>query len=89
VTCRRRHLKFEEVPTDVVLGIDVGKADFHCALLVDDRCRSNSFPNSAAGFERLLSWLDHRKVEHVHAASRRRVAGAKSWRRFCTIAATP
>jgi len=67
VTCRRRHLKFEEVPTDVVLGIDVGKADFHCALLVDDRCRSNSFPNSAAGFERLLSWLDHRKVEHVHA----------------------
>ncbi len=52
---------------DVVLGIDVGKADFHCALLVDERCRSNSFPNSAAGFERLLGWLGHRKVERVHA----------------------
>ncbi len=52
---------------DVVLGIDVGKADFHCALLSEGRCRSNSFPNSAVGFERLVSWLGHRKVERVHA----------------------
>jgi transposase len=52
---------------DGVLGIDVGKADFHCALLVAEHMRSNSFPNSPAGFERLLSWLGHRKLEQVHA----------------------
>jgi transposase len=52
---------------DAVLGIDVGKADFHCALLIDGRSRSNSFPNSKAGFDRLAAWLQNRKVEKVHA----------------------
>lgn len=52
---------------DAVLGIDVGKADFHCALLVAERLRSNSFPNSAAGFEKLATWLENRKVFRVHA----------------------
>jgi transposase len=51
---------------DAVLGIDVGKGEFHCALLVEGRLRSNSFPNSAAGFERLVTWLQNRKVAHVH-----------------------
>jgi transposase len=50
-----------------VLGIDVGKADFHCALLVEGRARSNSFPNSVAGFERLAAWLGNRKIVRVHA----------------------
>jgi transposase len=52
---------------DAVLGIDVGKADFHCALLIDGRSRSNSFPNSKAGFGRLAAWLHNRKVDKVHA----------------------
>jgi transposase len=52
---------------DAVLGIDVGKADFHCALLVEGRLRSNSFPNSTAGFERLAVWLGPRKVGQIHA----------------------
>jgi len=52
---------------DAVLGIDVGKADFHCALLIDGRSRSNSFPNSQVGFDRLAVWLVNRKVETVHA----------------------
>lgn len=52
---------------DAVLGINVGKADFHCALLVAERLRSNSFPNSAAGFEKLATWLENRKVFRVHA----------------------
>jgi len=56
-----------EVAMDVVLGIDVGKADFHCALLVEDHQRSNSFPNSRLGFERLAAWLANRKVTQVHA----------------------
>jgi transposase len=52
---------------DGVLGIDIGKADFHCALLVDGAVRTNSFTNSRAGFERLLTWLRNRQVEQVHA----------------------
>ena len=52
---------------DAVLGIDVGKADFHCALLIEERQGSNSFPNSLIGFERLAAWLSNRKVSRVHA----------------------
>jgi transposase len=52
---------------DVVLGVDVGKTDFHCALLIDDHSRTNSFPNSRAGFERLATWLRNRRVDRVHA----------------------
>ncbi len=52
---------------EAVLGIDVGKADFHCSLLVEGRSRSNSFPNSKKGFERLEVWLENRKVAKVHA----------------------
>lgn len=52
---------------DVVLGIDVGKSDFHCALLLGDRSRTNSFPNSMVGFERLAGWLRNRQIECVRA----------------------
>ena len=52
---------------EAILGIDVGKADFHCSLLEGDRARSNSFPNSRLGFEKLAAWLRNRKAEHVHA----------------------
>jgi transposase len=51
----------------VVLGIDVGKFEFHCALIEGEQVRSNHFPNSAAGFERLHRWLRNRRVERVHA----------------------
>ena len=50
-----------------VLGIDVGKADFHCSLLFEGRARKNSFSNSKKGFERLAGWLKNCKVEKVHA----------------------
>lgn len=49
------------------LGIDVGKADFHCSLLSDGKARSRSFPNSAKGFEQLKQWLRNRQVDRVHA----------------------
>jgi transposase len=51
----------------VFLGIDVVKADFHCALLSDGRSRPNSVFQLEKGFERLLAWLHNRGVEHVHA----------------------
>lgn len=51
-----------------ILGVDIGKSEFHCALLSEDeRLHRNSFPNSFAGFERLSTWLKNRKVERVHA----------------------
>ena len=50
-----------------VLGIDVGKADFHCSLLVESRARRNSFPNSKKGFDQLAAWLKNCKVAKVHA----------------------
>ena len=52
---------------NAILGIDVGKSDFHCALLVEGRSRSNSFPNSKAGFAKLAGWLSNREVTLVHA----------------------
>ena len=50
-----------------VLGIDVGKFEFHCALSVKDQVHTNHFPHSAAGFERLHRWLSNRRVSRVHA----------------------
>jgi transposase len=50
-----------------VLGIDVGKFEFYCALNVEGQVRTNHFPNSAAGFERLHRWLSNRHVSRVHA----------------------
>ena len=50
-----------------ILGIDVGKTDFHCALSVGGQLRTNHFPNSKSGFVRLRNWLKNRGVNHVHA----------------------
>jgi transposase len=50
-----------------ILGVDVGKADFHCALAVDVAVAAKSFPNSPIGFSQLRRWLRNRNVERVHA----------------------
>ncbi|MGZ3562337.1 MAG: IS110 family RNA-guided transposase [Vulcanimicrobiaceae bacterium] len=50
-----------------ILGIDIGKSEFHAALLVDDRMWSKSFPNVKAGLKQLVSWLKNHNVEQVHA----------------------
>jgi transposase len=51
----------------VILGIDVGKNDFHCSLLGGDREARNSFPNSSVGFAKLAKWLKNRDVDQVRA----------------------
>lgn len=52
----------------VILGIDVGKRYFYCALLgADGKINRNSFPNSQIGFTKLLKWLRNRRVDRVHA----------------------
>ena len=50
-----------------ILGIDIGKSEFHACLLVEERTWSKSFPNGTAGFKQLSAWLRNRKVEKVHA----------------------
>jgi len=49
------------------LGVDIGKSEFHAALLIDDRVRSKSFSNNTKGFAQLNTWLRNREVAFVHA----------------------
>lgn len=51
----------------IYLGIDVGKANFHCALLDDGNLHRNSFPNTRKGFSKADAWLRNRRVQQVHA----------------------
>jgi transposase len=50
-----------------ILGIDVGKNNFHCALNRQGQIRNKRFVNSKAGFAQLQRWLRDRHVDRVHA----------------------
>jgi transposase len=50
-----------------VLGIDVSKADFHACLIQGQKRAKKSFPNAAAGYRQLQSWLKNRRCGEVHA----------------------
>jgi len=50
-----------------ILGIDVGKGDFHCALNREGQIRNKRFVNSKTGFAELRRWLRDRHVDRVHA----------------------
>jgi hypothetical protein len=63
----RRYRGKEGVVDLPVLGIDVGKFEFHCPLRVKDQVHTNHFRHSAAGFERLHRWVSNRRVSRVHA----------------------
>jgi transposase len=49
-----------------ILGIDMGKREFHCALSVEEIVRNKHFPNSKVGFSQLHRWLRNRGVDRVH-----------------------
>lgn len=51
----------------IYLGIDLGKADFHCAMVEGDMWHRNSFPNTRTGFQKLTSWLRNRRIKVLHA----------------------
>jgi transposase len=57
----------EESMALAILGIDMGKREFHCALSADDVVRSKAFSNSKTGFSQLHRWLHNRGIGHVHA----------------------
>lgn len=50
-----------------VLGIDISKQKFDCALLVDGKTTHKTCKNSAEGFETLTLWLEKQGIQKVHA----------------------
>jgi transposase len=51
----------------IVLGIDIAKRKFDCALLLGERFRTKVFENNAAGIEACVAWLARHASEPVHA----------------------
>ena len=49
------------------LGIDISKADFHVCLIQGEKRSHKSFPNVAAGYRQLRSWMKSRRSCEVHA----------------------
>lgn len=49
-----------------ILGVNVGKNEFHAALLIEERTWSKGFPNSTKGTMQLAAWLKNRKVTRAH-----------------------
>ena len=51
----------------IVLGIDIAKRKFDCALLNAEKFRTKVFTNDATGIEACLGWLKRHAEEPVHA----------------------
>ena len=51
----------------IVLGVDIAKRKFDCALLMGKRFRTKVFENDAAGIQACLHWLGRHAGEPVHA----------------------
>lgn len=51
----------------IVLGVDIAKRKFDCALLTGERFRTKVFENNASGIEACLNWTAHHAGEPVHA----------------------
>lgn len=50
-----------------ILGIDISKQKFEVALLVGEKVKNKSFPNTPEGFEALTLWLKKQKAQKVNA----------------------
>jgi len=51
----------------IVLGVDIAKRKFDCALLSGERFRTKVFVNDASGIEACVGWLKRHAAEPVHA----------------------
>lgn len=51
-----------------VIGIDIGKSEFHAALLkqLDDKPKVKAFPNNADGHRELLEWIQEQGLSSAH-----------------------
>lgn len=50
----------------IVLGIDISKAKFDVALLLDNKVKTKQFNNKTKGFAELIEWLNKKSVHNVH-----------------------
>lgn len=51
----------------IVLGVDIAKRKFDCALLNAEKFRTKVFTNDEAGIEACLTWITRHTGESVHA----------------------
>jgi transposase len=51
----------------IVLGIDIAKRKFDCALLLQERFRTKVFDNNASGIEACVNWIARHAATPVHA----------------------
>lgn len=51
----------------IVLGVDIAKRKFDCALLTGERFRTKVFENNTAGIEACLGWVTRHAGQPVHA----------------------
>lgn len=47
---------------NIILGIDVSKAKFDAALLLDDKVKTKKFNNTSEGFAELKQWLANKSI---------------------------
>jgi len=47
---------------NIILGIDISKAKFDAALLVDGKVKTKKFNNTSKGFIELKQWLSSKSV---------------------------
>ncbi len=52
----------------IILGIDISKAKFDAALLLEDKCKNKKFDNKPSGFIELIGWLNMKgaTVKNLH-----------------------
>lgn len=50
----------------IVLGIDISKATFDAALLINDKFKHKKFDNKRSGFLKLVDWLNLYSVQKPH-----------------------
>jgi transposase len=50
----------------IVLGVDIAKRKFDCALLTGERFRTKVFENNASGIEACLGWVTRHAGQPVH-----------------------
>src|SRR4051812_44370667 len=50
-----------------IIGIDIAKAKFDVALMMDGKFLTKQFPNNSDGFDNLNSWYQAKGVGQLHA----------------------
>lgn len=58
----------DPVQTSCILGVDIAKKTFQCALLKDGKFKHKSFENNSKGYGALSHWLDKQSASNtLHA----------------------